>query len=190
MCGSRRVYEWPFDHEKMRIPAWRYCDRTLTLLLKTFIDIILLRKGPEHVPDSWVVLVFSGSLLLLSTLVSAALVQSAETDSNLIGYVLFWLVLAVTGFARRVVPTMASIMACGSILTILMVAAAIIIAPALGGSMAAIVFWMILFWSVRVKGHIIARAIERHWYTGTAIAVTIFIMQYVSYLALTGRTGT
>jgi hypothetical protein len=181
----------------MRIPAWRYCDRTLTLLLKTFIDIILLRKGPEHVPDSGVVLVFSGSLLLLSTLVSAALVQSAETDSNLmslisnlIGYVLFWLVLAVTGFARRVVPTMASIMACGSILTILMVAAAIIIAPALGGSMAAIVFGMILFWSVRVKGHIIARAIERHWYTGTAIAVTIFIMQYVSYLALTGRTGT
>lgn len=181
----------------MQIPAWRYCDRTLTLLLKTFVDIILLRKGPEHVPDSGIVLVFSSSLLLLSTLVSAALIQSAATDSavmslvsSLIGYVLYWLVLAVTGFARRVVPTVASIMACGSILTILMVAAAIIIAPALGGSMAAIAFWVILFWSVRVKGHIIARAIERHWYTGTAIAVTIFIMQYVSYLALTGRAGT
>ena len=83
--------------------------------------------------------------------------------------------------------TISSIMACGSILTILMVIAAVIIAPIFGGAVAGIVVWLILFWSVPVKGHIIARAIERHWYIGIAIALTIFIMQYMSYLVMTGR---
>jgi hypothetical protein len=180
----------------MRVPAFDYCDRTLALLLKTFIDIILLRKGPEHVPNSPVVLAVASVLLVTATFFSATLVQSGEGDStllsllsSLLGYLLYWIVLAVTGFANRLVPTIASIMACGSILTILMVAAAILFLPTLGGSLTAIVIWLILIWSVPVKGHIIARAIESHWYTGIAIALTIFIMQYVSYQAMTGRIG-
>jgi hypothetical protein len=62
--------------------------------------------------------------------------------------------------------------------------------PTLGGSLTAIAIWLILIWSVPVKGHIIARAIDSHWYTGIAIAMTIFITQYVSYQAMTGRIGT
>jgi len=178
----------------MQSLAWRYCDRTLQLLLRTFLDIILLRKGPEHVPSSAVVLWVSIGLLIASTLMSAVLVPSSGNDSvglslisSLIGYALYWIVLAVTGYGRRFVPTVSSIMACGSILTIVMVIAAVILTPILGGAVAGIVVWLILFWSVPVKGHIIARAIERHWYTGIAIALTIFIMQYMSYLAMTGR---
>ena len=178
----------------MRHLAWRYCDRTLQLLLRTFLDIILLRKGPEHVPNSTVVLWVSFGLLVIATLMSAVLVPSSGSDSvvlsfisSLVGYALYWVVLVVSGFGQRFVQTISSIMACGSILTILMVVAAVIAAPVFGGAMAGVVVWLILFWSVPVKGHIIARAIERHWYTGIAIALTIFIMQYLSYLAMTNR---
>ena len=133
--------------------AWRYCDRTLQLLLRTFLDIILLRKGPEHVPNSIMVLWVSCGLLVIATLMSAVLVPSSGNDSvvlslvsSLVGYALYWMVLLALGFGPRFVRTISSIMACGSILTILMVIAAVI-----------------------------------------AIALTIFIMQYMSYLVMTGR---
>ena len=178
----------------MQSLAWRYCDRTLQLLLRTFLDIILLRKGPEHVPNSVVVLLVSFGLLVAATLLSAALVPSSGNDSivssfvsSLVGYALYWLVLAASGFGLRFVPTISAIMACGSILTILMILAAVVLAPIFGSAVAGVVVWLILFWSVPVKGHIIARAIERHWYTGIAISLTIFIMQYMSYLAMAGR---
>ena len=153
----------------------------------------MLRKGPEHVPDSALVLVYASGLLILATLISSSLVQSPDDDSILVslagsiaGYVLYWIVLAITGFAHRLVPTVASIMACGSILTIMMVAAFVLLNPFLGASLASIVVWLILIWSVPVKGHIIARAIERHWYIGISIAMTIFVLQYIFYLSMTG----
>ena len=156
----------------------------------------MLRKGPEHVPDSMLVLGFAFGLLILATLVSGALFQAPDTDtillsfvSSLFGYALYWIVLSSTGFTRRFVPTVASIMACGSILTFVRIFAAIMLTPLLGAPIASLVVGLILFWSVPVKGHIIARAIERHWYIGISIALAIFIMQYVSYLAMTGRVG-
>jgi len=172
----------------------RYCDRTLHLLLKTFFDIIRLRKGPEHIPDSAVVLLFSFGLLLFATFCSTVLVNPAAGDNivlsfvaSLLGYVFYWAVLVVTGFSRRFVPTISSIMACGSILTVFMVFAYVMFTPFLGANFASIIATLILFWSVPVKGHIIARAIERHWYLGIVIAMTIFLLQFAIYSALTER---
>jgi hypothetical protein len=68
-----------------------------------------------------------------------------------------------------------------------MVAAFVLLNPFLGASLASVLVWLILIWSVPVKGHIIARAIGRHWYVGIAISVTIFILQYMFYLSMTGR---
>ena len=154
----------------------------------------MLRKGPEHVPNSLMVLFVAIGLLLMSTFVSTTLVTDPENSnvlisllSSIVGYFLYWFVLFATGFAHRVVPTIASIMACGSILTILMVAAFVMLAPFLGVSIASIIVWLILIWSVPVKGHIIARAINRHWYLGIVIAMTIFILQYIVVVAGTAQ---
>jgi hypothetical protein len=152
-----------------------------------------LQKGPEHVPDSSVVLIFSFGLLLFATVCSTILIKPSVGDSavlsfltSLLGYVFYAIVLAVTGFSRRFTQTISSIMACGSILTVLMVFAFVMFTPFLGASFASIIATLILFWSVPVKGHIIARAIERHWYLGIVISMTIFVMQYGIYSALTG----
>jgi hypothetical protein len=171
--------------------AFSYCDRTLQLLLRTFFDIIRLRKGPEDVPDSPVVLLFACGLFALAMLVSGMLVQPQSNDSiylsvavSVAGYGLYWIVLSATGFTRRFLPTVSSIMACGSILTVLMVVAFLALNPVLGTNTAAIIAWLILIWSVPVKGHIIARAIGQHWYIGIAIALAIFIMQRFAYESL------
>lgn len=100
-------------------------------------------------------------------------------------YLLFWLVLVVNGYSHRLVPTISSIMACGSMLSIVQVAAQIFLSPFLSANLIFIVAWLIQIWKIPVKGHIIARAIGRHRYFGIAIAMTIFVMQYAAYLALT-----
>jgi hypothetical protein len=41
-----------------------------------------------------------------------------------------------------------------------------------------------LLWSVPVEGHIIARAMGRHWYIGILIAITVFVLQFVIYSAM------
>lgn len=120
------------------------------------------------------------------------LIEDSEGDSvvmslltSILGYVFYSIILALTGFARRFRQTISSIMACGSILSVLMVFAFIMFSPFLGKQFASIIATLILFWSVPVKGHIIARAIEKHWYVGIVIAMTIFLLQFVIYSTLT-----
>lgn len=155
-----------------------------------------MRKGPEHLPDSPLVLVFAVVLFAIAMLVSTALIQEESNDSmslsiavSVAGYGLYWFVMTLTGYAHRFVPTVSAIMACGSILTVAMVGAFLILNPLLGTNAAAIVAWLILIWSVPVKGHIIARAIERHWYLGITIALTIFILQRIAYDSLVANAA-
>jgi len=104
-------------------------------------------------------------------------------------YVLYWLVLVVNGYANRLLPTISSIMACGSLLTIIQVAAQVFLGPFLSVNLIFVIAWLIEIWKIPVKGHIIARAIGQHWYIGIAIAMTIFIMQYAAYRALTASAA-
>ena len=85
----------------------RYCDRTLQLLLRTFFDIIRLKKGPEHVPDAVLVLVFAIGLFTLAMFVSAVLIESSDSialsvAASVVGYILYWIVLGPFRRQRRV----------------------------------------------------------------------------------------
>ncbi len=168
-----------------------YCDRTLLHLLKTFIDITLLRKGPEDVPSSTSVLLFALGLLICAFALSAV-VAPGGGSANLavsffvtaISYVIFWLVLLVTGFSRRLVPTIASIMACGSILTLFQSLIIGVLSVIATERTTATIVWLIAVWGIPVKGNIIARAIEQHWFAGIAIAMSVFVLQYVVYFSL------
>ena len=84
-------------------------------------------------------------------------------------------------------PIVSAILACGSILTLLFVAAYVLLSPFLGGNIAVIVATLIIIWSVPVEGHIIARGIEQHWYIGIVIAMIVFIVQYAFQSIMTGR---
>ena len=104
---------------------------------------------------------------------------------SFLGYGLYWIVMAATGFSHRFLSTVSCIMACGSILTIMMVVTFVLLRLIAGDQVASLIAWLVLIWSVPVKGHIIARAINQHWYTGIAIALIIYIIQRLAYDALT-----
>ncbi|MGY8796660.1 MAG: hypothetical protein ACKVJN_16335, partial [Woeseiales bacterium] len=87
-----------------------YCDRTLQHLLRTFIEITLLRQGPQDVPSRSVVLVVAIGLLLFAFLSTAVAMPETVSGNiaisffvSVLSYVVYWLVLLATGFGRRLV---------------------------------------------------------------------------------------
>ena len=163
----------------------------MQLLLHTILDIIRLKKGPEHVPHSIFVLIFAVGLAIFSLFAAEALMQQSPDGSVILsivvsffGYVIYWLVLFATGFKHRFLPTISCIIACHAVLTILTVAVFMLLKPVLGNA-ASVLAWLILMWAIPVKGHIIARAIEQHWYIGITIAFIVYLVQRISYEALT-----
>lgn len=154
----------------------------------------MLRKGPEQVPNSWLVFLFSLMLMLFASFVAAMLINLGEDYShlltfvtNLLGIGIYAAVLLASGFIRRFLPILSAIIACGSILSLLFVAAYVMLNPFLGDNFAVIIATLIIIWSVPVEGHIIARGIERHWYVGIVIAMIVFTLQYAFQSTMTGR---
>ena len=154
----------------------------------------MLRKGPEQVPDSWLVFLFALILMQFASFVAATLINLGEDYShlltfitNLLGIGIYAAILFVTGFFHRFVPILSTVIACGSILTLLFVAAYVMLNPFLGGDIAVVVATIVIIWSVPVEGHIIARGIEQHWYIGIVIAMTVFVAQYAFQSTMSGR---
>jgi hypothetical protein len=155
----------------------------------------LLRKGPEHVPGSWLVLLPAVAMMILS-IFCANVLMPAESKQNYsviyasgaAGLLVYSGVLLVTGYGRRLLPVLSAIIGCDSILTLLFVAEYVLLQPFLGVRIASIVAILIMFWSVAVQGHIIARAIQQHWYAGIAIAMVVFIMQFAFQQLLSAIT--
>lgn len=154
----------------------------------------MLRKGPEQVPDSWLVFFLALVLMMISSYVAATLIDLGEDYShlltlvtNLLGIGMYAAVLLATGFMRRFVPILSAVIACSAILSLLFVATYVILNPFLGGNLAVIVATLVIIWSVPVEGHIIARGIEQHWYVGIVIAMVVFTAQYAFQSNMTGR---
>lgn len=154
----------------------------------------MLRKGPEQIPDSWLVFLFALVLMQFASFVAATLINMGENYSHLLAFIthllgigIYAVILLVTGFIHRFVPILSAVIACGAILTLLFVAAYVMLNPFLGSSFAFVIATLIIIWSVPVEGHIIARGIEQHWYIGIVVAMIVFTLQYVFQSTMSGR---
>ena len=157
-------------------------------LVKTLFDIVLLRKGPDSIPRSAVLFILIVGLWLFSSLAALALIERFdESDflvglfANLVGILCYAAVVVVSGHSPRVLQTISAILGCGALISLAFVAEFVLFTPFLGQSISALVAQLILLWSVPVEGHIIARAIDRHWYVGILIAISVFALQFVLY---------
>jgi hypothetical protein len=121
-----------------------------------------------------IVSIFCASVLIPATGEPGNLVVYASSG---LGLLFYCGVLIVTGFGNRMLQVLSSIIACGSILTMLFVAEYVLLSPFLGTRLASIGATLIIFWSVPVEGHIIARGIQQHWFAGIAISMVVFILQ-------------
>ena len=154
------------------------------VLFRTYLDIIALKKGPETIPASW--LVFAVSLAMLGAFWA---LQIAAVDSLAVrqivvavfGYALalafYGAIVFLSGFGNRLLPALSSIVACGSIISAIALTESLLLSPLLGDAVATDLATVIWFWSVPVKGHVVARTIEQHWFVGITIAMSAFILR-------------
>jgi hypothetical protein len=160
-------------------------------LVRTLFDITLLRKGPESIPYSGFLLALITGLWLFSSLAVLALIEQYDKQDFIIGLftaiagvLTYSAIIVIAGHGPRVLQTVSAILGCGALISLAFVAEFVLFTPFLGQTITGLVAQLILLWSVPVEGHIIARALDRHWYIGIVIAIGVFILQYVLYSTL------
>ena len=157
-------------------------------LFETLFDIIRLRKGPDAIPYSPVVFAVTMALWLAAGLVMTVMTPELGqhdfligTFTGLTGLGCYAGIVLLTGNRPRLLQTVTAILGCGAVLSLLFVAANVFLAPFLSKNITSLVATLILLWSIPVEGHIIARAINRHWYVGIVAAMGVFIFQLFLY---------
>ena len=162
-------------------------------LLKTYLEIIALRRGPELIPASWLVLLVSLGLLTLAWTVQLSLIDVPEGTvmPALIAYGaalgFYSIVVSSLGFRRRLLPMISAIIACGSIIAVLSTVGAMFLAPITGAVVANSFATLVWFWSVPVKGHVVARTVNKHWFFGIGVAMLAFVLRFGVEASLIAR---
>ena len=161
-------------------------------LIRTLFDIITIRKGPDSIPYSWLLLYASVLLWFFPLLVASILVPNFNAAvvtvvvaSWIMAVVCYALVVVLAGFRNRLVQAMTAIIGCGALIFLAQVAGLVFLTPFLGAALAQVFIYLLLFWSVYVKGHIIALTIDSEWYMGFLIAIGVFVLQYAFSIAIT-----
>lgn len=164
-------------------------------LLETLFDIIRLRKGPDAIPYSWLVCLIALSMWLAAGLAMTVLTVEMTgrdylvgTFTGVVGLAAYASIVVLTGHTPRLLQTVTAILGCGALLSFAFVAGTIFLTPFLSESITNLIMTLILLWSIPVEGHIIARAIGRHWYIGIAAAMAVFIFQLFLYSLLNPTT--
>jgi hypothetical protein len=154
-------------------------------------DIVLLRQGPDKLPRSWLVFFVA---LVISVLVSMSVSEivlpgiDPMHDVTLLLAILnvgfYFVVLQVTGYPERFVQTAIAILGADAVLTFFYMGGFLAVELIADKSTAFTLAWFISCWSVSVEGHIIARAIDRHWLVGIAIALASYVLLLLTYWQL------
>jgi hypothetical protein len=168
-----------------------HCDRTLHQLLKTFVDILLLRKGPDSLPKSWLVFYAALFASVFVSIITGEIVTAGVDPMHdvtlllaLINAVFYFLVIQVAGYPGRYLQSLSAILGVDAIITLVYLGGFVTINLFADEATTLSFVWLITGWSVAVEGHIIARAIERPWAIGIAIAVVSYILLLLTYWQL------
>lgn len=164
-------------------------------LFETLFDIIRLRKGPDAIPHSRVLLAIVIGLWLFAGLIVTITTPELDQEGFVFGTIAGFGGLAaysavILFFRRRarLLQAVIAIFGCGALLSLMSAAADVFLKPFLSANLTDIVVALIILWSVPVEGHIISRTIERHWYLGVVIAMAVFVLQLLLYRQINPAT--
>jgi hypothetical protein len=113
-----------------------------------------------------------------------------STFTGVVGLACYAAVVVSSGHTPRLLQTVTAILGCGALISFLYLVETVVLGSLLGEPVTTVIAMLIVFWSVPVEGHIIARAINRHWYIGIVIAMAVFVFQWFIYATLNTDTAT
>ena len=153
-------------------------------LFKTFLEIILFRRGPESVPHSSALFVIVVAIWLMVGVVGIAAADSYSGSALLVdliltitAFTLYALVINAFGKSERIIRALTSILGCGAVFGAALFGSRWLLSIWLGEDQVITAAQLILLWSILVEGHIIAGAIERPRVIGFLIALAVFMAQ-------------
>lgn len=157
-------------------------------LLQVYLQICVLRKGPQDLPASKFLLQFcivlylvSGSVLLATEMSWLQSLMQAATEAGMLGLFLFAL-LRIFEKSARFVQTATAAYGCGAVMTVLTLPV-LFWAQSLQQAnqnieMASFLLLGMLAWSFVILGHILRLALDRARFTGMALAFFYMILSY------------
>lgn len=153
-------------------------------LFKTFLEIILFRRGPESVPHSSALFVIVVAIWLMVGVVGIAAADSYSGSALLVdliltitAFTLYALVINAFGKSERIIRALTAILVCGAVFGAALFGSRWLLSIWLGEDQVITAAQLILLWSILVEGHIIAGAIERPRVIGFLIALAVFMAQ-------------
>ncbi|HXV39413.1 MAG TPA: hypothetical protein VD701_00445 [Steroidobacteraceae bacterium] len=154
-------------------------------VLRSLIDIALLRRDPGALPASVVLLVtavvaYAGTSALQSWMLHGGDRLFARTALDLaLALALFWVLLAVTRRSHRYRQTVIAVLGTSVIMTPFVVGLLLLQQPALTSYAVKWLAWAgsvaVIVWYTLVVGHILRSALEIGFVTSIAIALTWLI---------------
>lgn len=153
-------------------------------LFRTFAEMILLRKGPEDLPRSWVLFIIVLFIWIVVGFAAVAVIESYESAGLLIDMVLAIIGLALYagaihafGQSARILQSFTALLGCSVVFSFVLFGGRVVLPLFLTESESEMGVQMIWLWSIPVEGHIIARTINRQWVIGFLIAVAVLMAQ-------------
>ena len=162
-------------------------------LLQTLFDIIRLRKGPDALPRSSVLLAIVVAFWLFIDILAGVILPAFGRSSisglaiSTLGIIIYAFVATLYGRSARIMQMLTALIGCGAVLG-LAVTLTIGVALQLQGLdvvaiLSVLAVWSITLFSIVVDGHILSRTLDKPQLHGVIIAFLIFALQY--YLSVT-----
>jgi len=165
-------------------------------LFKTLIEIILLRKGPNHIPHSMLLLVVVAGIWLFVGIAALTVIETYKSASLFIDLILaiaglgFYAILVNSfGHSSRLVRCITALLGCSIVFSIVIYAGRLILPLWITPDETEWAVQSIWLWSIPVEGHIIARTIDRQWVIGFVIALAVLFAQLQLYGVLKPMLG-
>lgn len=160
------------------------------MMMKTFLDICLFRRGPQDLPAS---AFFLGIVLFANTLVGllilsmeapflTAVPQFLVSIALLAGF--SWILLALNGKAIRFRQTLTALLGADTVISLVALPFLIWISLNQSFGWAYYILLGSMLWSVAVVGHIIRHALSSSYLFGLGLSILYFLasFQAMAYL--------
>jgi len=158
--------------------------RYVLIVYRTFLQIALLRKGPESIPHSQVLLIVVTAIWLTVEFVGTFAVNAKPLRSILIDMLLvavslciYILVAALFRRRERILRLLVAVLGTSAIFGVLIFTCLLLMPYGLVSDGINWIIVIIALWSVAVEGHIMAKVIEQPWSVGFLVAFAVFVLQ-------------
>lgn len=154
------------------------------LVLNAFLQVALLRLGPEDLPASPLLLAVTAAayifvdLLVIAMLYPANVVMPLLLADVMLLLVWCWALLVFFGHLSRWSQTVTAMLGAGALLQVIALPFSVL---TIFDDMAALrvaVLVMILLWAIAVHGHILARSLSRSFGIGVMLATVYFVLNF------------